>query len=255
VHFNGLCVVDSLETTWYEDKERPIKNFRCHLSILDIEEVPVEWLNRRASIIDINALNQNCQNVWRDYITGNTRKLLLWRKSVRSTGEQLPLIGSDDSLVLDQIVGLSPRQFEKFCTRLLEEIAGRSGVQHLIRGTRFVRDGGFDFFGSFILPVPLHYEINFKGEAKRYARSNAVGPGDVSRLVARLQRGEYGIFITTSYFTRAAQDEIFQDGYPVRLFSGIDIVIFLRQLGLIRAKSTINQEWLMRAIGGPDAVQ
>jgi hypothetical protein len=255
VHFNGLCVIDSLETTWYEDKERPIKNFRCHLSILNIEEVPVEWLQKRASVSAINALNHNCPSVWRDYIAGNTRKLLLWRKSVRSTGEQLPGIGSDNARVLDQIVRLSPEQFERFCTRLLVELAGRSGVQHLIQGTRLVRDGGFDFFGSFTLPVPLHYEINFKGEAKRYARSNAVGPGAVSRLVARLQRGEYGIFITTSYYTRAAQDEVFQDGYPVKLFSGTDIVTFLHLLGLIREKSTINPEWLIRVIGESSAAQ
>ena len=31
---------------------------------------------------------------------------------------------------------------------------------------------------------------------------------DVSRLVARLQRGEYGIFVTTSYYTKAAQEEV-----------------------------------------------
>jgi hypothetical protein len=254
IQFSGLCVLDSLETTWYEDKGRPIKNFRCHLSILDEEVVPLEWIHRRASTTAVKQLNRDCPEIWRDYITGSTRRLLLWRKSVRSAPEQLPPPDTDDARVLDEVVKLTPEQFERFCTRLLEELAIRSGTQHIVRGTRLVRDGGFDFFGTFTLPVPLHYEINFKGEAKRYRRSNGVGPEAVSRLVARLQRGEYGIFITTSYYTKAAQEEVFEDGYPVRLFSGSDIVTFLHLIGLVREKSTINPDWLARVTGPQRAV-
>lgn len=40
----------------------------------------------------------------------------------------------------------------------------------------------------------------------RHLRS--MQPDDVSRLVARLQRGEYGIFSTTSYYTKATQNEV-----------------------------------------------
>ena len=70
--------------------------------------------------------------------------------------------------------------------------------------------------------------------------------------MARLQRGEYGIFITTSYYTKAAQEEIFEDNYPVRLFSGSDVVLFLRVLGLVSGKSTIRPEWLRNAVRLPN---
>ena len=246
IKFSGLCVLDALETTWYEDQGNPIKNVRCHLSILDAETVSLKWLHSRARATDIESLNRYAPDVWLDYTTGRTRRLLLWRNLIRKTTEQLPQDGSHDEVLLQQVHGLTPVEFECFCKSLLQDLAARSGVQHNIKGTRMVRDGGFDFFGRFTLPPPLHYEVDFKGQAKRYKKSNAVGPEDVSRLVARLQRGEYGIFITTSYYTKAAQEEVFEDNYPVRLFTGRDIVVFIRLLGLVTEKSRIKQDWLDR---------
>jgi hypothetical protein len=70
-----------------------------------------------------------------------------------------------------------------------------------------------------------------------------IGPKDVSRLVARLGRGQYGIFVTTSYYTPQAQEEVLLDSYPVRLFSGIHLVRFLRELKLVEG-AQIKQQWL-----------
>ncbi|MDC0218609.1 restriction endonuclease [Verrucomicrobia bacterium] len=249
VQFSGLCVLDRLETTWFEDKGRPIKNLRCHLSILDVEEVPLEWIHQRARATNLSELNKDCPPVWQSYLNDQTKKLYSWMANVRSTADQLPIEGSSEAKVLDQVYQLSAEGFEKFCTGLFQELANQSSVQHRIRETRHVRDGGFDFFGRFILPEPLSYEIEFKGEAKKYKPSNGVGPKDVSRLVARLQRGEYGIFVTTSYFTDQTQKEVLQDQYPVRLFSGMDIVNFLKELRLITHGDTIKPEWLKGVIG------
>ncbi len=49
VRFNGLCVLDRLELTWFEDRGRPVRNYRAHLSILDEEFVSVDWLQARMS--------------------------------------------------------------------------------------------------------------------------------------------------------------------------------------------------------------
>ena len=248
VQFSGLCVLEKLEITWYEDKGRPIKNFRAHLNILDIEEVPLDWIHSRTSSEVSNDKDLLAPKVWTDYLKGNTRKLFLWRKLIRGTAEQIPDPRSDDAEILDQVYRLTPEEFERFCTSLLQELSKESGIQHNIEATRLVKDGGLDFFGKLIFPSPLHYEISFKGQAKRYKSTNSVGPTDISRLVARLQRGEYGIFITTSYYTKTAQEEIFADNYPVRLFSGLDIVLFLRVLGLISGRSKIRPEWLNNAV-------
>ncbi len=78
----------------------------------------------------------------------------------------------------------------------------QTDVAHEIIQTRLSRDGGFDFHGSFRLPPPLSYTIPLKGEVKRYdLDGSGVGPKAVARLVARLQRGEHGVFVTTSHFT------------------------------------------------------
>jgi restriction endonuclease Mrr len=85
------------------------------------------------------------------------------------------------------------------------------------------------------------------GEAKKYNRNSSIGPHLVSRLVARLGRGQYGIFVTTSYYTTQAQQEVLEDGYPIKLYSGIDVINFLRELKLIDGYN-IKKEWLNEII-------
>jgi hypothetical protein len=45
-------------------------------------------------------------------------------------------------------------------------------VEHSITQTRYVNDSGFDFVGTFTMPIPVGCEIPFRGEVKR--RFNAV---------------------------------------------------------------------------------
>ena len=116
-------------------------------------------------------------------------------------------------------------------------------VRHNITRTRPTGDGGFDFVGTFTLPPPIQYEIPFRGEAKRYSRTTAVGAKDVSRLVARLTRGQYGIFVTTSYFSKQAQEEVLEDRYPTTLVSGADLVRIMREMRIARG-SEISRTWL-----------
>ena len=56
-------------------------------------------------------------------------------------------------------------------------------------------------------------------------------------------RGEYGIFVTTSYFTKQAQKEVLSDNYPIHLISGIDLIYMLKHQGKI-AQGQIRKEWL-----------
>jgi hypothetical protein len=245
VQFSGLCVLDRIETAWFEDKGRPITNLRCILSILDLEECPISWLHSRALASKSSEIDRECPGVWRDYLKGTTQKLFVWGSKMRSTNEQLPPAQSNEAEILEQIISMGARKFEKFCSVILQEVASKTNVQHRIRETRYVKDGGFDFYGRLIFPDPLQYEIEFKGEAKKFGKRSGVKPKDVSRLVARLQRGEYGIFITTSYYTQSAQEEVFKDGYPVRLFSGGDIVNLLKSIGKV-SNGRLNKEWFER---------
>jgi hypothetical protein len=240
LRFNGLCVLDRLELTWFEDGGRPVRNYRAHLTILDEEFVPVEWLHARVTAVDRSALQGSGPAAWRRYQDGVIDRLRVWAPLVRSTSMQLPPSGTGDASILGQLVQLSPTGFEAAVVSLFREL---DEVRHNITRTRPTGDGGFDFVGSFTLPPPIQYEIPFLGEAKRYARTTAVGPKDVSRLVARLSRGQYGIFVTTSYFTRQAQEELFEDRYPARLVAGADLVHIMRELRVARG-SEISKAWL-----------
>lgn len=239
--FNGLCVMDHLELTWFEDPSgRPVRNYRAHLTILDEEFVDVSWLHRRAGASQTDGLLRDGPESWRRYQAGFVDRLRIWAPQIRSQEAQLPEAGTRDVDVLEQLIALSPTQFEAAVVSLFREL---EDVRHTITRTRPTRDGGFDFFGTFILPPPLRYEISFLGEAKKYALRNAVGPKDVSRLVARLGRGQYGLFVTTSTFTQQTQEEVLRDAYPASLISGGDLVRMMRELRIARA-GVISTDWL-----------
>ncbi|UII78610.1 restriction endonuclease [Flagellimonas sp. CMM7] len=240
VKFNGLCALTNLELTWFEDKGNPVKNYRCELTILDIEQVQLSWLHGRVNCKAEEALNEKAPKVWRDYIKGNIKKLDIWSKSLYSKEEQLPSEDSKEASLLKKINKLNPTQFEAFVVELFRNLPH---VNHKIIRTRPTADGGFDFYGRFTIPYPIKYEIEFLGEAKKFARNNAVQPKHVSRLVARLNRGQYGLFVTTSYYTKQTQKEVLEDGYPVRLFSGNDLINIMHELRLIE-DGKIKKGWL-----------
>lgn len=240
VKFNGLCIIKNLELTWFQDKGNPVKNYRAELTILDIERVELNWLHNRVECTDWQSLHIKAPEVWKDYLKGNTRKLDIWSKSILDKNEQLPPEGSPEAVLLGRLHQLNPTEFEAVVVELFRNLAH---VNHKIVRTRPTADGGFDFYGQFSIPYPVKYEIEFLGEAKKFARDTAVQPKHVSRLVARLNRGQFGIFVTTSYYTRQTQREVLEDGYPVRLFSGNDLVNILQELRLVE-NGTIKEDWL-----------
>lgn len=242
VTFNGLCVLEDLQIQSYYDHDQPIKNFRCKLCILDTHEVDVEWLHHRARIDDLKKLNdkEKTPEIWLNYIKKDVRRLNIYKSQIRKKEDQLPS-NEQDMLILENLNNYSPTDFEKIIVALFRDI---TSITHKIEGTRAIKDGGFDFWGEFILPAPLNYHIRFLGEVKRYRQTNSIGPGQVSRLVARLGRDEFGIYITTSYYTEQAQQEVLQDRYPVKLFSGIDVVNLFKEAQLITDDHKINPQWL-----------
>lgn len=240
LRFNGLCVLDRLELTWFEDHGRPVRNYRAHLTILDEEFVDIPWLHSRMTAESKANLAGLGPHAWRRYQDGVIDRLRVWAPLVRSAPSQLPPVGSGDASLLSQLVNLTPTGFEAAVVSIFREL---DEVRHNITRTRPTGDGGFDFVGSFTLPPPIQYEIPFLGEAKRYARTTAVGPKDVSRLVARLTRGQYGIFVTTSYFTKQTQEEVLEDRYPTTLVAGADLVRIMREMRIARG-SQIRASWL-----------
>lgn len=241
VCFNGLCTITDMRVTWFEDSGEPVKNLRLSLAILDTEEVALDWLIKRPLAQGKKGRDHIAPQVWQDACRGRIVRRQLWSTRIVSKEDQLPKAESADAAIIDEVRSLRPQEFEKFVVGLIDKIPEIvPGLDHQVFQTRATGDHGVDFFGNFTLPFPVSYQIEFVGEAKRY--SDAVTPDKVSRLVARLGRGQYGLFFTTSWFSKQAQVEVLVDRYPVRLFSAADIVNILRAGNCIKGNA-LNPDW------------
>ena len=241
VTFNGLCVLDKLELTWFEDKGKPVRNYRADLRILNEDQIAASWLVDRRRAKTLEAGDENAPASWKSYRrSGKADYLRVWASKVRSKDEQLPDEGSTEDKILSQLCQLDAFDFEKVVVAIFKDF---KDIDHRIERTRNVADGGFDFYGSFELQKHLSYEVRFRGEVKKYARNNSVNPKEVSRLVARLRRGEYAIFVTTSFFTKQAQYEVYENEYPVALISGEQLVKVCYDLQIV-SDDRISLEWL-----------
>lgn len=238
--FNGLCVMKSLDLAWFQDEGRPVQNYRATLSILDCNHISVKWLENWRTKETMAERLQNAPEAWIDYVHGRKISIMrAWSGKVKSTKEQLPPKNSVEEFALEQLMKMNPFDFERMTVQLIDDVG--SGIIQDLEKTRDRQDGGYDFSGTFVLPEPFQYEIPFKGEIKRHR--NAISPDHVSRLVARLSRGEYGIYITTSYFTKQAQSEVFEMRYPVSLVYANKLLAMFKQTSHWNDKG-INQTWL-----------
>lgn len=240
VRFNGLCVLESLDLAWFQDGEVPVQNYRATLRILDCSRVSVDWLINWRVHSEANKRLEGAPREWTRYISGKSGKTLKsWSSRVKTKSEQLPAPNSAEEAALKQLGEIDAYKFEEVIVSLMKRV-GKEVIRE-IEKTRDRADGGFDFFGAFMLPEPFNFEINFKGEVKRHKQS--ISPEYVSRLVARLDRGEYGIFITTSYFTKQAQEEVYELRYPVHLVDGAQLISIFKRSRMWK-NNMIDQNWL-----------
>lgn len=93
--FKGICVIDSLEKTWFDDKGKRVINYRVNLTVLDIEKIDPEWLIYRAKNRNVDPEDVIVPDAWRRYCkTGYKNKLLVWSKRIKTKEQQIPSLGS-----------------------------------------------------------------------------------------------------------------------------------------------------------------
>lgn len=123
--------------------------------------------------------------------------------------------------VLDRLLQLSPGGFERLAQRLLREADFRD-VQVLGKSS----DGGIDGVGDLRISL-VSFPVYF--QCKRYRDS--VGAGAVRDFRGAMAgRGEKGLLITTSTFTREARQEASRDGAPpIELVTGQELAELLKK--------------------------
>lgn len=128
--------------------------------------------------------------------------------------------------ILTYLRSLTPYQFEE----LSEQFLTCYGFKNM-SVTSTSRDGGIDVKGALKIGIA---EMGVAARCKRYAENNNVGRPDVSQFRGDIT-GEYeqGIFITTSSFTKEAQEVSFKPGcVPIVLIDGEQLAETIIEKGI-----------------------
>ncbi|QAX86444.1 restriction endonuclease [Pseudomonas sp. DTU12.3] len=241
VIFRGLAVPgrigsthnDDLVAVWHASKGQRFQNYRATFTILDLPEISRDWLTdiingMRASDSEHAPLE------WMKWVRSGQYTPLIAKRSqpIRSKKEQLPSSKEDMKMlsILHKHFESDPYAFEACAAHLVRVCLPDTVALDL---TRRYRDGGRDGTGKLRIGRPeTSVLVDFAIEAKCYGIANSVGVREVSRLISRLRHRQFGVIITTSWLHDQAYKEIVEDGHPVMILAGRDIVELLRETGL-----------------------
>jgi hypothetical protein len=257
VRFRGLLAPggpavtsdEELAAIWRATGGKRFQNYRSYFTVLDHNLIPRSWIQQLLE--GQGPLGGYCPDVWRIWVESRVYCPLLAPSTtvIRSKGNQLPedpvgraMLGE----IRDYFRGRE-HDFEACAVAIWRLIAPSTGAVDL---TRPSRDGGRDAVGAYVLgPVANPIAIDFALEAKCYSADSSVGVREASRLISRIRHRNFGVLVTTSFFNRQVQDEIHEDGHPIALVCGRDIIDVLRQHGRTTADSV--REWLKQSFPQP----
>lgn len=249
--FRGLAVPgrigsthnDDLVAVWHASNGQRFQNYRATFTILDLPEIPRAWLTDIISGVRAND-SKNAPAGWLKWVkTGHYTPLIAKRSQpIRSKKDQLPTLKDDVKTlaILHKHFESDPYAFEE-CAAHLVRVCLPDTVE--LDLTRRYRDGGRDGIGRLRIGRPeTSVLVDFAIEAKCYGTNSSVGVREVSRLISRLRHRQFGVIVTTSWLHDQAYKEIVEDGHPVMILAGKDLVELLRETGL--QDSTAVLTWL-----------
>lgn len=233
---------DLLIAIWRMKSGERYQNYKAIFTILDIPQISRSWLNDLR--VGQGYSSPHAPVVWKQWIDLGVYKPLLANDSVlnyRTPEQQLPKT-KEDIRKLKTIYEYFSNAYDfEFCAMKIAQLMDSNIVS--LQHTRFTRDGGRDAIGKYRIGNHCDgVEVEFALEAKRYAIDDGVGVKEVSRLISRLRHRQFGILITTSFVAKQAYQEIKEDGHPVVIVSGADILRILYESGI--KTNTEVETWL-----------
>lgn len=228
----GLSQNEDLVAVWRISREQRFQNYQAKFTILDVPRVSRKWIEMLRAGEDHRA---HAPRIWTSWLVRGAYQSLhaIRTVEIRTKHEQLPIDAGEARLV-DEIVRYFadyPTRFES-CAAALTRIALGENVSS-IDLTRPTRDGGRDAVGRYRLgAIESGIEVDFAVEAKCYSANNSVGVRELSRLISRLRHRQFGVLVTTSWVNAQAYREIKEDGHPIIIVTGSDIVRLLKSHGL-----------------------
>jgi hypothetical protein len=237
VQFQGLGVIERAEriTQVAPRIEGSFTNYVYDIAVLALadenELFDWRWINQRRDgrLDDVECLTL-APAAWKRWLMAGPAAVARNRRHVSKLQitrrqDQLPEPGSRISTALEDILRFYAPQRHRFeglayaVTRKLLHSTGGQFTEGWI--TPASGDGGADFIAR--LDVGRGFgavrQIVY-GQAKCVGLTAGVDGKDIARTVARLKRGWFGVFVTTSYFSEPVQREVIEDEYPILLVSG-----------------------------------
>lgn len=130
--------------------------------------------------------------------------------------------------ILDRIKAFSPKKFESFSRLLFSKMGVRFDAE---KGVKMSGDHGMDGFGYFVSDEFRTSKVVV--QCKRFTE-NAVGEPSINEFmgVMMAESADYGIFVTTSHFTKQAQAKAVQGSCTVTLIDGQKLVELIERYRL-----------------------
>ena len=248
--FVGLLVPGSdkikqeemLTAIWRMKNGERYQNYKAMFTILDAGNISRIWINDLLN--GKGYISNNAPAAWKKWVDSGVYTPLCANDSVlnyRTPDQQLPNSDADlQKLKCIYDYFDNPYEFEECAMKIAQLMDSNI---HDLKHTRFTRDGGRDATGLYRIGKYCDgVDVEFALEAKRYATDDSVGVKEVSRLISRLRHRQFGILVTTSFVGLQAYQEIKEDGHPVIIISGADILKILYESG-IKTKTEIKN-WL-----------
>ncbi len=244
----NLSSDNDLVAFWRTIKDNRFQNYEAYFTILDTGDVPIsrDWI--KELITDHRSAMEHAPEAWKKFIKyGRNGINALKAERLRRTPTKFDQLQADNEgmeclkMIRNHYEGF-PQGFEACATSIVQKMDNNFVDFSL---TRPWRDGGYDAIGHYQIAggrmtnAPLRLDCAL--EAKCYGENNGVGVKEMSRLISRIRYRQFGIFVTTSYVSTQAYQEVVDDGHPIVIVTATDIARILRQNSIFHDDM---KEWL-----------
>ncbi|PWW65647.1 restriction endonuclease [Actinokineospora spheciospongiae] len=255
VEFCGLGVIERTERVVQQTAgSRTFVNYVFDIALLDLAQtgdgIDWTWINaRRNPELTAQQALEHAPKSWRVWVqdgqalTKVRRRVAtsrLRKPSVEKVAPTEPLGRDLDRIYRYFETHKKPNGLDRATKLDFEHLASAIAARILKDGggkyregwvTRSSGDGGADFVGRLDIGSGTAVaKLVVLGQAKCVQPDKSISADNVARVVARLQRGWIGVYVTTGVYSTQAQEEIFSDKYPMVLVNGRRLATEVRNL-------------------------
>jgi hypothetical protein len=186
------------------------------------------WIDaRRNGGLDVNQVLRLAPAAWREWVKNGRSAIERCRRNIAKhnivKAREQDSVTAAERRILNEVYVFyanNKHPFEGLASYVATRIVGHGCKRGWV--TKRSGDMGIDFVcrldvgdrGSQLSRAP----IVVLGQAK--CQKKPIAAPDLARVVARLQRGWMGVYVTTSVFSEPAQLELTEDKYPLVLING-----------------------------------